>query len=364
MVVISGSGFAVPKSKVSNSELTTSFNAYLSKTGGGIKPSCPKFIEEASGIQNRYVIDKEGILDVQTMHPKLSSSEVGKLSIQAGLALAAAKNALEAAGRSVDEIDGVIVACSSFERCYPAIAIEVQHHLGMKRGWAFDMNVACSSGVFAVHNAFNMIKAGSAKSILVICPELYTANINYKDRRSHFIFGDAASAVLVESEERLNNQAVFQILDTNIQTSYSCNIYNNFGVLNRKLISGLSASCANTYFNQDGRRVKEEVTKMVAKHIKSHVKHLSINLDDIKRLWLHQANIHMNKKIASAINSAANDDNFSPVILNDYGNTGAAGIFITFNKYSQDLAVNDIGVLCAFGAGYGVGSVLLQKIVV
>src|SRR5690606_28800252 len=105
--------------------------------------------------------------------------------------------ALERAGRDAADIGAVFCSCSSLQRPYPAQAIEVQNELGAG-GFGYDMNVACSSATFAIQNAHDIVKAGHARSVLVVNPELTTGHLNLRDRDTHFIFGDAAVAILVE----------------------------------------------------------------------------------------------------------------------------------------------------------------------
>ena len=108
------------------------------------------------------------------------------------------------------------------ERAYPAIAIEVQQFLGIK-GFAFDMNVACSSATFGIQAAADMIKAGSAETILIVDPEICSGHLDFKDRDCHFIFGDACVATIVQGNLD-NPKDVFQIKDRELVTQFSNNI--------------------------------------------------------------------------------------------------------------------------------------------
>ena len=85
------------------------------------------------------------------------------------------------------------------QRAYPAMAVEIQHELGMERGFGFDMNVACSSATFGIQTAADYIRSGNAQSVLVVNPEITSGHLNWRDRDSHFIFGDVATAILVEA---------------------------------------------------------------------------------------------------------------------------------------------------------------------
>ena len=164
--------------------------------------SSAEFIEKASGIKSRYVINKGGILDPHRMVPNIPERDNAELSVMCEIACHAAREAMAAAQVAPDEIDAVIVAASNMQRAYPAMAIEVQAALGAK-GFAFDMNVACSSATFGIQQASDAVKSGSARRVLVVNPEICTGHLNFRDRDSHFIFGDVATAVVVESGIRL-----------------------------------------------------------------------------------------------------------------------------------------------------------------
>ena len=213
-VQISGTGLYTPKEKISNEELVQSFNKYVDEfneinsediTNGKTQPlekSSAEFIEKASGVKSRYVQNKTGILDTSFMRTKLRERSEEELSNLAEMGVMAAKDAIKNSNIDVDDIDAVIVACSNLERAYPAIAIEIQKALGIK-GFAFDMNVACSSATFGIQTIFDMVKSGSIKSAIMINPEICTGHLNFRDRDCHFIFGDVATAVILE---RLNEE--------------------------------------------------------------------------------------------------------------------------------------------------------------
>jgi beta-ketodecanoyl-[acyl-carrier-protein] synthase len=195
-----------------------------------LMPSSPEFIEKASGIKSRYVVDKTGLVDPDLMRPIIPERPNDQISVLAEMAVEAAMDALVSWDKPASEIDAVICAASNMQRAYPAMAIEVQNALGIE-GFAFDMNVACSSATFGIKTAADFIASGSAKAVLVVNPEICSGHLNFRDRDSHFIFGDVATAVIVESSD----QAVggWDILGTRLKTQFSNNIRNNFGFLNR-----------------------------------------------------------------------------------------------------------------------------------
>ncbi|MGB5865657.1 MAG: beta-ketoacyl-ACP synthase III [Sulfitobacter sp.] len=367
---ITGTGVFTPEQIITNTELVAAFNAYVDLynaehadeiSAGHIAAkeySSEEFILKASGINQRYVIDKKGILDPHVMHPLLRQRGDDEPSLMAEMALDAAQKALADAGKSAADVDAVICAASNLERAYPAVAIEIQSLLKIN-GFAFDMNVACSSATFGIQAAADMVRSGSIRSALVVNPEICSAHLEWRDRDCHFIFGDVATAVLIERSEDATG-AHFEIKSTRCATEFSNNIRNNNGFLRRSRPDG-TADRRDMQFMQNGRKVFREVLPLVSAHIADHMANETIDASDLKRLWLHQANKSMNDFIGKKVLGRTPEAGEQPNILQDYANTSSAGSIIAFSKYSKDLSDGDIGLICSFGAGYSVGSVILQK---
>ncbi len=367
---ITGTGVFTPAEIITNAELVEAFNAYVDLynaehadeiTSGAVAAkeySSEDFIVKASGIEQRYVIDKSGVLDPNVMHPTLRQRSDDEPSLMAEMGLDACRTALAQAGRDGAEIDAVICAASNLERAYPAVAIEIQQLLGV-RGFAFDMNVACSSATFGIQAAADMIRSGSIKSALVVNPEICSAHLEWRDRDCHFIFGDVATATLIERAEDAKGP-YFEIKSTRCATDFSNNIRNNNGFLRRSRPDGV-ADRRDMQFMQNGRKVFKEVLPMVAEHISGHMQDDGVKSDDLKRLWLHQANKTMNDFIGKKVLGRTPEPGEQPNILQDYANTSSAGSIIAFSKYSNDLQDGDKGLICSFGAGYSVGSVLVER---
>lgn len=370
-IVISGTGLYTPRQSISNDELVVAFNAYVDNynadnadaiAAGDIPAqvySSSEFIEKASGIKSRYVMNKDGILDPARMTPILPDRPNEEPSIQCEIGVAAATEAMTMAGKSAADIDAVLVACSNLQRPYPAIAVELQAALGIE-GWGYDMNVACSSATFGIQAARDAIANGSADCVLVVNPEICSGHLNFRDRDAHFIFGDVCTAVLVERAQTARSQQQYQILGSRLKTSYSNNIRNNFGFLNRADEAGIGQP--DKLFKQNGRKVFKEVCPMVAQLISDHLASMELSGDDIKRMWLHQANLSMNQLISKRVLGREARADEAPTILDEYANTSSAGSVIAFHKHRADFAPGDIGVLCSFGAGYSIGSVILKKL--
>ncbi len=370
-LAVSGTGLYTPPHAISNDELVAAFNTYVRNTNASnaeaiaagtqaaLVESSAEFIVKASGIKSRYVVDKAGVLDPAIMTPRIPERPNDQLSVLAEMAVAAARDALKAADRTPADIDGVLVGASNMQRAYPAMAVEVQEALGID-GFGFDMNVACSSATFALQAAADMVGAGHARAILVCNPEICSGHLNFRDRDSHFIFGDVATAFVVERADTAAGHNAWEIVATRLKTKFSNNIRNNFGFLNRAAPEGIGKP--DKLFVQEGRKVFKEVVPMVAELIGSHLAENAIAPAQLKRLWLHQANLGMNEMIARRVLGRDPVPGEAPNILDEYANTSSAGSIIAFHKYSSDLKAGDIGLLCSFGAGYSAGSVILKKL--
>ncbi len=367
---ITGTGVFTPENVITNAELVQAFNAYADKVNaenaqaieaGQMEPmqhSSEEFIVKASGIENRYVMDKSGVLDPDTMHPALRQRSDDEPGIMTEMAVDACNKALAQAGRTAADVDLVICAASNHERAYPAIAIEIQQALGIN-GFGFDMNVACSSATFGIQAAADMVRSGSVRSALVVNPEICSGHLEWRDRDCHFIFGDVATATLIERIEDAQGPH-FEVLSTRCATSFSNNIRNNNGFLRRSRPDGM-IDRRDMQFMQNGRKVFKEVLPMVSQHISDHMEAEGISSDDLTRLWLHQANKTMNDFIGKKVLGRMPEAGEQPNILQDYANTSSAGSIIAFSKYSDDLEDGDIGLICSFGAGYSVGSVVVKR---
>ena len=368
--VIAATGLYTPPDSVSNAELVATFNAYVegfnaehagSIAAGDVQaliPSSVEFIEKASGIKSRHVVNKSGVVDPAIMRPDLAERPNEEISILAEIGVIAARDALERWGKPASGIDAVICAASNMQRAYPAMAIEIQQALGIE-GFGFDMNVACSSATFGIKTAADYIASGSARAVLMVNPEITSGHLNFRDRDSHFIFGDVATAVIVERAEDADPGDGWDILGTRLKTVFSNNIRNNFGFLNRAAPEGIGA--ADKLFVQEGRKVFREVVPMVSDMIVEHAADLGLDPTGLKRLWLHQANINMNLMIGRKVLGREPSPEENVIILDEYANTSSAGSIIAFHKANDDFTAGETGLICSFGAGYSAGTVFVRK---
>ncbi len=389
-IYITGTGLYIPPHRISNEELVASFNQYVDDYNAAnadaiannecapLEKSSPEFIEKVSGIQSRYVMDKQGILDPKIMSPILAPRTLGvALSIMAEMGVDALQQALDEAGIRAEDLDGVIVACSNLPRAYPALAIEIQQAIGMQGGFAYDMNVACSAATFGIAQAVGSITAGLAKRMAVVNVEITSAHLNWRNRDSHFIFGDVATATIIEGidvketdESRLKAAQGYEILDCKLFTQFSTNIKNEFGFLNpaeymatdATPYADLTQPVSDHLFLQNGRQVFRDVCPKVSDLIQTQLQNNAIATDAVAMMWLHQANINMIDLIRRTVLGKTADAAITPTVIDEFANTSSASPIIVFHRYKDSLQAGEIGVMCSFGAGYSIGSVLLKKV--
>jgi beta-ketodecanoyl-[acyl-carrier-protein] synthase len=367
-VVISGSGLYTPAQIITNEELVASYNLYVDQFNAhyasdiangdvaALEHSSSEFIEKASGIKARHVLYKDGILDPAIMRPVFARRAEEQLPEMVEMALAAAQEAMAQANKTAADIDLIICAASNMQRPYPALSIELQQQLGAA-GYAFDMNVACSSATFAISNAVNAIRGGTAKVVLVVNPEFASPQVNYRSRDSHFIFGDVCTATIIEAEASYKSENAWRINSMRLKTEFSNNIRCDVGYTEHCL----PADPLVPFFKQQGRKVFKELLPIVADVILTEMAAQQIKPEQLKRLWLHQANINMNIFAAKKILGRDPLPEEAPLVLDTYANTASAGSIIAFHKYKHGLNSGDHAILCSFGAGYSVGCLMLQK---
>ena len=367
-IFIAGTGIWYPEDKISNEEIVNSFNSYVKKfnsenqsdiDSGLLQPmefSSAEFIEKASGIKSRHVIDREGILDINRMMPRVKNEHPDRLSIHAKAGIEAARKAMDQANMDPSSIDAVIVGTSHAARNYPAVAIEIQNELGIN-GYAYDMLVGCSSTTFAINNAYSDIASGLADTVLVINPEISTPFVNFTHRDKHFIFGDGCAASIIQKDS--SSKHAFKIIDRKLFTQFSNNIRSNYSYLNRAAVDAKDNE--ELLFHQNGRGVFRDVCPLVASLISDQLEKNNIKPEEVSKFWLHQANGKMIRLITSKILGTDDfDSSITPMPIVDFGNLASVGSLFAFNL-DNDLEAGQKGVICSFGAGYSVCSIIVEK---
>ncbi|MBL4837111.1 MAG: beta-ketoacyl-ACP synthase III, partial [Kordiimonadaceae bacterium] len=317
--------------------------------------STSAFIEKASGIKSRYYMEGGGATNPDRMYPEMAAiadKDAHGTPVQVKMALAAAEQALAAANIKGEDLDMVIISASFWERFLPSMATELQSILGAK-GFAFDMSMACSSATFGISTATDAIKSGMANKALVVTAEHVSPFINLEDRDSHFIFGDAAVAMILEREGESNADQVFRINSRKLMTDYSTNIKAGFG--GRVLLERDEIHNPIQLFSQNGRSVFKELLPKVIDLVKGHLADTGRTVADFKRFWLHQANINMNIYATRKLLGKDPTQEDAPIILDEFANTAGAGCMIAFHKHKSDFTKGDLGLICSFGASYSAG---------
>ncbi len=373
-VVISGTGLYVPPHKITNEELVKTFNEYVddfnarnkADIDAGLIPakqhSSAEFIEKASGIKARHLVDVEGVMDLNRMMSKMPEGGHGddeRPCFQAHMAIEAAKVAIKNAGLEPEDIDQVICSAAVVQRFFPAIGIEVQKHLGTK-GSALDMVMGCSSATYGLIAGYNAIKAGTAKRVLMVNPEIFSTMVNFRDRDSHFIFGDIASAVVLEDASIAKGDDLWKVNGIKAETQFSSNIRTHYGPMTR--LDDDSMLRRDMFFMQEGRKVFKELLPLVTEFISTQLADAGLKVEDLSRMWLHQANINMNMYAAKKLLGREPEAHEAPTVLDQYGNTAGAGSIVAFHENHRDMKSGDKGIICSFGAGYSIGSLLVEKL--
>jgi beta-ketodecanoyl-[acyl-carrier-protein] synthase len=182
--------------------------------------------------------------------------------------------------------------------------------------------------------------------------------MNWRERDSHFIFGDASVALVIEPTERAKPGS-WEILSTQMASKWANTIRNNKGYLD--VCDPETEGNTDKLFHQQGRRVFKDVVPMAAKFIADHIAAHELQPTQVSRYWLHQANQSMNQSIAKRILGREATSIEAPIILDEFGNTASAGSLLAFSRHNEDLPAGAYGMMASFGAGYSLGSLLLQR---
>ena len=305
-VYITGSGLWVPPNLITNAELVASYNEYVRRTNernaaaiasgevAALPESSSEFIEKASGIKQRYVVEKTGVLDPGP-HVSRDSAAPERTDLVDGgdgrrRRARGAGQCRDARRKRSTWSSSPAPICSGPIRPSPS---RCRVALGCG-GYGYDMNVACSSATFGIEQAANAVRSGSARCALVISPELPSGHLEWRDRDCHFIFGDIATAVVVEAAPSGQQKSAWEILGSKAATVFSNNIRNNSGFLDRcdpadRATTATSSSC------RKAARCSRKSARWPPTTSPATSPPTVLRASDVKRFWLHQANLTMNQ---------------------------------------------------------------------
>lgn len=267
------------------------------------------------------------------------------------MASAAARKALEAAGREVSDVDAIIVATSTPDLTFPSAATMVQAELGMTSGFAFDVQAVCAGFVYALANANALIVSGQARNVLVIGAETFSRIMDWTDRSTCVLFGDGAGALLLEAQEGKGSPEDRGILATDLNSDgrYRDLLYVDGGV----------STGTTGYLRMQGNQVFRHAVEKLAATANTAMERAGVSADDVDWIVPHQANIRIIQGTAKKLNLPMER---VVVTVQDHGNTSAASIplALSVGRERGQVKEGDLIVTEAIGGGLAWGSVVLR----
>jgi 3-oxoacyl-[acyl-carrier-protein] synthase-3 len=295
-----------------------------------------QWIIERTGIRTRHIVDKG-----------VGTSD---------LSVEAAKKALAHRGISADEVEAIIVATVTPDMMFPSTACLVQHKLGAKHAWGFDLSAACSGFPYALQSAVQFIRSGAHKKVLVIGADVMSSIIDYTDRATCIIFGDGAGAVLVEPAAE--GEPGFIDFIHEVDGSGGCSLYMPAG---GSLLPPSAETVAKRqhFVHQDGQAVFKFAVRKMAEVSEAILTRNGFKGSDVDAFIPHQANLRIIKATADRLSLKPES-----VIVNiaDYGNTTAGTIPLAMQTAIDEgkLKNGDLVLLASVGAGFTVAATLLR----
>src|SRR5437870_6131359 len=295
-----------------------------------------EWITSRTGIRERHIVDKG--------------------TATSDLAVAAAQKALAERGLTPNDVEAIVVGTVTPDMLFPSTACVVQHKLGAKGAWGFDLSAACSAFVYALQTGAQFIATGAHKKVLVIGADVMSSIIDYTDRATCVIFGDGAGAVLLEPAED-DSVGLIDFMHE-IDGSGGCALYMPGG-------GSLHPATHETvekkmhFVHQDGQAVFKFAVRKMADVCETLLRRNGVKAGDINCFIPHQANQRI-------INATAERLGLKPesVIINidRYGNTTAGTIPLAMQTAREDgrLKKGDLVLLASVGAGFTVGATLLR----
>jgi 3-oxoacyl-[acyl-carrier-protein] synthase-3 len=268
------------------------------------------------------------------------------------LATRAAEAALANAVRSADDVDLVIVATSTPDYTFPAVATQVQAALDIRNGAAFDLQAVCSGFVFAIATADKFLTSGANKCALVIGAETFSRLMDWKDRTTCVLFGDGAGAVLMEAQESNGELCERGVLTSHLRSD---------GRHREKLYvdGGPSATGTVGHLRMQGREVFRHAVGMVTDVVEDAFAATGMGADDLDWFVPHQANRRI-------IDASAEKLGIAPekvvITVDRHGNTSAASIPLALAEAHADgrIKQGDLVMIEAMGGGFTWGSALIR----
>jgi 3-oxoacyl-[acyl-carrier-protein] synthase-3 len=304
-------------------------------------------LEKMVETSNDWIVDRVGIRERHIVDKGVATSD---------LAVAAARCALEQRGLSASEMEVIVVGTVTPDMLFPSTACLVQHKLGAKGAWGFDISAACSAFVYALQAGAQFIRSGAHKKVLVIGADVMSSIIDYTDRNTCILFGDGAGAVILEPAEDDSVGLIDFIHE--IDGSGGCSLYMPGG-------GSLNPSTHETverkmhYVHQDGQAVFKYAVRKMAELCEKLLSRNGLKPSDVDVFLPHQAN----KRIITATADRLAMNSKSVVInIDRYGNTTAGTIPLAMATAREEgrLRKGDLVLLASVGAGFTAGATLMR----
>jgi len=319
--VLSGIGHYLPKQVVTNYDLAER----------GIETS------------NEWIIQRTGI---EQRHIALEDEYTSDLAVKA------AENALKNAKMSIDDIDMIVVGTTTPDNVFPSTAARVQGKLGMKSGFAFDVQAVCSGFVYALTMADNFIQLGKAKTALVIGAETLSRLIDWKDRTTSVLFGDGAGAVILKAQEGNGDSNDRGIISTHLHSDGSQ--YDHLYV-----DGGVGSTASFGYIRMDGKEVFRHAVNRLSEVVDEALEVNNLTNKDVDWLVPHQANQRIIKGIAKKLNLP---NERVVMTIAKHANTSSASIPLALSSAISDgrIKKGQLILMNAMGGGFTWGAALLR----
>ncbi|CAN7436150.1 beta-ketoacyl-ACP synthase III [Aminobacter sp. LjRoot7] len=318
--VVRGIGSALPRRIMKNADFE------------GMVETSDEWIAQRTGIRQRHIA-----ADDETT---------------ASLGEAAARAALDNAGLTPDDIDLIVLATSTPNNTFPATAVEIQNRLGMRHGFAFDMQAVCSGFVYAVTTADLYIKGGLAKRVLVIGSETFSRILDWTDRSTCVLFGDGAGALVLEAQEGEGVITDRGVLAASLRSD---------GTHKDKLYVDGGPSTTGTvgHLKMEGREVFKHAVGMITDVIEDVFAQTGVSADTLDWFVPHQANKRIIDASAKKLGIA---EEKAVVTVHLHGNTSAASVPLALSAAVADgrIKKGDLVMLEAMGGGFTWGAVLVR----
>ena len=265
----------------------------------------------------------------------------------------AAREALKQRGVSPEEVDLIIVATVTPDYMFPATACLVQEKIGASNAFGFDLSAACSGFLFALTTGVNYIESGNAQKVLVIGSDKMSSIVDYTDRTTCILFGDAAGAVLLEPSD--DRTGIIDYINHTEGDTQNALYQHAGGSLNPA--SEETVAKRQHVVRQEGRTVFKKATVGMADVSKEIMDRNNLEADDVDWLVPHQANLRI---IDATANRMGLDNDKVMINIDKYGNTTAATIPLCLYDWKDKLNQGDNLILAAFGGGYTWGATYLK----